>query len=300
MPGSGVPPTALPEGTLTPPTPQPIGPPKRRRRKPLPPSEWSGWSDAELLKLRFCDLDLTITGELESRIVQLQAELDARGLAFKPHFWLSNEWFTPDGVPGIAIPFYLAHPRLAKLELAQMFEVEGGTAAWCLKILRHEAGHAIENAYDLRRRRKRVEIFGSTRVPYPEFYAPRPYSKSFVTHLDAWYAQAHPDEDFAETFAVWLDPESRWRERYDDWPALRKLEYMDELVGRYALTFVWSDGHKTGIFAFPVLRYPGKDAQAQFKLTRVPMMIRVGPGGVVQDVAHGVIDPIRLGEIFRP
>ena len=203
---------------------------KRRRRKPLPPSEWSGWSDAELLKLRFCDLDLTITGELESRIVQLQAELDARGLASKPHFWLSNEWFTPDGVPGIAIPFYLAHPRLAKLELAQMFEVEGGTAAWCLKILRHEAGHAIENAYDLRRRRKRVEIFGSTRVPYPEFYAPRPYSKSFVTHLDAWYAQAHPDEDFAETFAVWLDPESRWRERYDDWPALRKLEYMDELM----------------------------------------------------------------------
>jgi hypothetical protein len=204
--------------------------PKRRHKKPLPPSEWSSWPDAELLALRFCDLDLTITGELEARIVQLQSELDARGLAFRPHFWLSNEWFTPDGVPGVAIPFYLAHPRLAKLELAQMLEVEGGTAAWCLKILRHEAGHAIENAYNLRRRRKRVETFGSTRVPYPEFYAPRPYSKSFVTHLDAWYAQAHPDEDFAETFAVWLDPASQWRERYGDWPALRKLEYMDELM----------------------------------------------------------------------
>ena len=26
-------------------------------------------------------------------------------------------------------------------------------------------------------------------------------------HLDPWYAQSHPDEDFAETFAVWLTPE---------------------------------------------------------------------------------------------
>jgi hypothetical protein len=225
------PPAIAPTASSEPPT-APVRPRRkpRVRRRPLPPSEWSGWPDAELLSLRLCDLELTISGELEARIRELQGELDARGLAFRPHFWLSNEWFTPDGVPGIAIPFYLAHPRLAKLELTQMFEVEGGTPSWCMKILRHEAGHAIENAYHLRRRRKRVEVFGSTRVPYPEFYAPRPYSKSFVTHLDAWYAQAHPDEDFAETFAVWLDPASQWRERYDDWPALRKLEYMDELM----------------------------------------------------------------------
>ena len=202
--------------------------PRRRRRRP--PSEWSGWSDEQLLGLKLRELDLTIEGELAARIAELGAELEARELVFRPHFWLSDEWFTPDGVPGVAIPFYLAHPRLAKLELHQMLEVEGGTPAWCMKILRHEAGHAIENAYGLRRRRKRVELFGSTREPYPDFYAPRPYSKSYVQHLDAWYAQAHPDEDFAETFAVWLDPESRWRERYDDWPALRKLEYMDELM----------------------------------------------------------------------
>jgi hypothetical protein len=103
-----------------------------------------------------------------------------------------------------------------------------------MKILRHEAGHAIENAFHLRRRRKRRELFGSTREPYPELYSPRPYSKSFVIHLDSWYAQAHPDEDFAETFAVWLTPDSRWRERYADWPALRKLEYVDELMGELA------------------------------------------------------------------
>lgn len=209
--------------------------PVRRPRRPrLPPEAWAGWSDEQLLALRLRDLDLRIEGNLAARIAELGAELEARGLRFRPHFWLSDEWFTPDGVPGIAIPFYLAHPRLARLEKHQMLEVEGGTRAWCLKILRHEAGHAIENAFGLRRRRRRVELFGSTREPYPDFYSPRPYSRSYVVHLDAWYAQAHADEDFAETFAVWLDPKSRWRERYAGWPALRKLEYMDELMRELA------------------------------------------------------------------
>jgi hypothetical protein len=163
-------------------------------------------------------------------VSRLYDDLQARGLAFRPHFWLSSEWFTPDGVPGIAIPFYLAHPRLMRLERAQMLEVEGGTPEWCLQILRHEAGHAFDNAYALRRRRRRVRLFGSPSTPYPDFYLPRPYSKSFVLHLDSWYAQSHPDEDFAETFAVWLTPDSDWAARYADWPALRKLQYMDELM----------------------------------------------------------------------
>ncbi|ODS51952.1 MAG: hypothetical protein ABS36_19135 [Acidobacteria bacterium SCN 69-37] len=188
-------------------------------------------SDEALLDLRFNQLGLTIAGSwLEPRIATLREELASRGLGFEPHFWLSAEWFTPDGVPGIAIPFYLAHPRLMRLEKAQMLEVEGGDVDWCLKILRHEAGHAIDNAYDLRRRRKRVKLFGKPSEPYPDFYLPRPYSKSFVLHLDSWYSQSHPDEDFAETFAVWLTPDSDWRSRYADWPALRKLEYMEELM----------------------------------------------------------------------
>ena len=122
----------------------------------------------------------------------------------------------------IAIPFYLAHPRLEKLEEAQMLEVEGGEHEWCMRILRHEAGHAIDNAFRLRRRRQRQHTFGSPSQPYPEFYTPKPYSKSFVLHLDSWYAQSHPDEDFAETFAVWLTPNSEWRQRYAGWRALRK------------------------------------------------------------------------------
>jgi len=191
-------PPATPEVATAPAKPAPR--PRRKRRR-FGPADWADWEDARLLGLRFRDLDLPLGPELESRIAQLHGELAARGLAFRPHFWLSDEWFTPDGVPGIAIPFYLAHPRLAKLELRQMLEVEGGAPDWCLKILRHETGHALENAYHLRRRRRRRELFGSTTEPYPEFYAPRPYSKSFVIHLDMWYAQAHPDEDFAETFA---------------------------------------------------------------------------------------------------
>ena len=200
-------------------------------RDPLKSPAWATLADAELLQLRLCDLGLTLEGtELEHRIADINAELGARGLSFRPHYWLSDEWFTPDGVPGIAIPFYLAHPRLAKLELAQMLEVEGGDSASCLRILRHEVGHAIDNAYQLRRRTTRRQLFGHPTTPYPEYYTPKPYSKSFVQHLDHWYAQSHPDEDFAETFAVWLDPRSMWATRYAGWPAVRKLEYMDRLM----------------------------------------------------------------------
>jgi len=210
-------------------------PPPRPAPVPEPAPEWAGWDDEKLLDLRLCDLGVRIEGsDIEDRTLDLYRELEDRGLVFRPHFWLSDEWFCPDGEPGIAIPFYLAHPRLARLEMAQMGEVEGGTREWGLKILRHETGHAIENAYRLRRRPRRRELFGRTSQPYPDSYSPRPYSKSFVRHLDAWYAQSHPDEDFAETFAVWLTPDSDWRRRYSGWPALRKLEYVDRVMGQIA------------------------------------------------------------------
>jgi Putative zinc-binding metallo-peptidase len=202
-----------------------------RHRRRMAPSEWESWDDERLLGLRLCDLDLRIAGtSVEPLVAQVLAELAERGLRFRPHFWLSDEWFTPDGVPGAAIPFYLAHPRLARLEQSQMLEVEGGTPEWCLRILRHEVGHAIENAYRLRRLKRRIQHFGRSSQKYPEDYAPRPYSKSYVTHLGYGYAQSHPDEDFAETFAVWLTPGSDWAERYAGWKALRKLHYVDELM----------------------------------------------------------------------
>ena len=192
---------------------------------------WAKLSDRELLDVRFSDLDLQIEGTwLAERVEQLYSYLELRGLSFRPHVWLSSEWFCPDGVPGIAIPFYLAHPRLMRIEEKQMLQVEGGTAASCLKILRHEAGHAISNAYRLHRRKDWRDTFGLWSTPYPDSYQPKPASRKFVLHLDAWYAQSHPAEDFAETFAVWLNPRSRWRQVYAGWPALKKLEYVDALM----------------------------------------------------------------------
>jgi hypothetical protein len=207
----------------------PLAPSPDRQRPTA--AEWATWPDERLLDLRLCDLDLRIEGtDLAGHIEQLYAELAARGLRFRPFFYVSDGWFTPDEATGIAVPFYMVHARLMRLELNQMLEVEGGAPAWCLRILRHEAGHAIDHAYALSRRLRRQKLFGKSSRPYPDHYVPRPYSKSFVLHLEPWYAQSHPDEDFAETFAVWLTPDSDWRQRYAGWPALKKLEYVDALM----------------------------------------------------------------------
>ena len=188
-------------------------------------------SDEQLLGQRFCDLKLKIErSPVAKRVRRLYRELDKRQIGFRPHVWLSEEWFSPDGVPGIAVPFYLAHPRLERLERRMMRNVEGGSAESAMRILRHEAGHAIDTAYRLRRRKRWREVFGPASLPYPDSYRARPGSRRYVQHLGEWYAQAHPCEDFAETFAVWLKPNSSWRRTYAQWPAFHKLEFVDELL----------------------------------------------------------------------
>ena len=188
-------------------------------------------SDDALLDMRICDLAVSLEHTwLETCVRRLHDELEGRGMRLRPHAWLSDEWFSPEGVPGIAVPFYLAHPRLMKLERSQLLEVEGGNTRECMQIMRHEAGHAFQHAYRLHRRRRWQQLFGKSSKAYPEYYRPNPTSRRYVQHLRLWYAQAHPDEDFAETFAVWLRPRSDWRRRYAEWPALRKLEYVDELM----------------------------------------------------------------------
>jgi hypothetical protein len=156
------------------------------------------------------------------------AELRARNLLCEPAIWLAEEWFNPDATVGFAIPFYLAHPRLIRLERKMMLEAEGVPEGEALRILRHETGHAVDEAYQLFRTPEYRDVFGSPRLPYPTSYAVRPDSLDYVTHLNAWYAQSHPVEDFAETFAVWLKPGNSWRRRYRGWPALRKLTAVDE------------------------------------------------------------------------
>lgn len=205
---------------------------RRRRRRHFP---WAELPQRELLKLRICDLGVTLEGTwLEAHISKVQGELLARDLRLRPHFWLSDEWFSPNDIPGVAIPFYLAHPRLIRLERNQMLEAEGAAPDECVRVLRHELGHAIQHGFRLSRRRAWQKHFGKASTRYPVSYRPNPASRRFVQHLDRWYAQAHPEEDFAETFAVWLTPRSKWRTTYQGWPALKKLEYVDELMGEIA------------------------------------------------------------------
>jgi len=188
-------------------------------------------SEEEILKLRLCDLLLKIEGTwLSECIEELYKELADKGLKFKPTCYLADEWLTPERETVIGIPFYLADPTLMKLENKMMLEVEGGTKEWCMKLLRHEAGHAFSHAFRFNRRKKWQKIFGHSSIEYPETYKFRPYSKNFVRHLDDYYAQYHPDEDFVETFAVWLTPGSDWENKYKGWRAIRKLRYVGELM----------------------------------------------------------------------
>ncbi|MBK7642957.1 MAG: hypothetical protein IPJ19_07885 [Planctomycetes bacterium] len=195
------------------------------------PENWVQMSDEELLEQNIARLGLKLEGTgLEAHVQQLYAELDLQGLAFHPPCHLGDEWFCPVGIPAIFVPFFLAHPRLRELERKQILEVEGETSEWFMKLLRHEAAHAYSYAYRLQHKKKWQEQFGLASTEESDTYRPRPYSKSYVIHLDDWYAQSHPDEDWAETFAVWLTPGLDWRERYKGWKALQKLEYTEELM----------------------------------------------------------------------
>ncbi len=199
------------------------------RRRAVP--AWEGWPAEDILDLRLCDLGVRLEDSfVEPHIRRIQDDLADRDLKLRPHFWLSDEWQSPDGVPGVGVPFYLAHRRLMSIERREMLEVEGGTKSECLKLLRHEVGHAVQNGFALHRRKRWQRLFGKCSTPYPSAYRPNPASRDYVQHLEGWYAQAHPAEDWAETFAVWMGSRANWRRQYAGWGALEKLEYVDELM----------------------------------------------------------------------
>jgi hypothetical protein len=185
----------------------------------------------EILGKPIRELGLKLEGSpLERFVQQLYREVEAKGLKkFHPLCYLTDEWGCPSGEPVIGIPFYLADPKLARLE-KEMNDLEDSRQI--MMYLRHEAGHAINYAYALYKTPEWKELFGPFRRPYRDQYRPVPFSRSFVRHMEGWYAQKHPDEDFAETFAVWLTPRSRWRERYKNWPAMQKLRYVDRMARR--------------------------------------------------------------------
>jgi len=193
---------------------------------------WADLGDEQLLDKKISQLGLTLADTpLQGLVQQLHDELAAKGLVFHPPGHVGDEWFVPVGIPAIFVPFFLTHERLRKLERTMMLEVEGESPEWFMRLMRHEAAHAYAYAYQLVRKRKWQRTFGrSSADDTPEFYRPRPYSHSYVVHLDDWYAQSHPDEDFAETFAVWLTPGLDWRTKFKGWKALKKLEYVEELM----------------------------------------------------------------------
>ena len=198
-------------------------------------SEGSGenWSleREQLLQKRIKDLGLKLEGtRLEKIVDRLYQELGAAGIKFKPRVYLSDEWSCPDGVPLIGIPFYLAEQKLARIEDEMMEGIEAETDEEILRYLRHEAGHAFNYAYKLYDTDEWRELFGPFLRPYQDDYTPSPFSRDFVRHIAGWYAQKHPDEDFSESFAVWLAPESNWREVYKDWGCFKKLLYVDRIV----------------------------------------------------------------------
>ena len=184
----------------------------------------------DLLEQRIDHLGLRLEGSpVERFVTQLYRELERKGLRhFRPVCYLTDEWGCPDQEPVIGVPFYLADLRLQRIEGTMSDNLEDEREI--MMYLRHEAGHAFNYAYRLYETEEWRELFGLFHKRYREEYRPVPFSRQFVRHIAGWYAQKHPDEDFAETFAVWLTPRSDWRDRYRGWPAMRKLRYVDRVA----------------------------------------------------------------------
>jgi len=183
------------------------------------------------------ELNLKIEGTFLGKLVtRLYDELDKKGILFRPKCYLTDTWGCPNKVPSIGIPFYYSDPALARIEDEMHGDLEDEQEL--IMSLRHEAGHAINYAYILYNSKEWQDIFGRFTEPYRDYFHPNPRSREFVKHLyqqvgpysGRIYAQKHPDEDFAETFAVWLTPRSSWRQKYKNWGALKKLQFVDRLM----------------------------------------------------------------------
>jgi hypothetical protein len=199
------------------------------------PSVNGSFRESNLFESPIRDLELTIDGtRLAPVIDEFRAELEAKNIVrLRPKFYLSTEWGVPFGTVAIAIPFYLARPELTELHGEVVGHIEGFDRFDILRYLRHEMGHVVNYAYKLYDDEDWVKLFGSITQPYREEYRPQPFSRRFVRHLPGWYAQKHPDEDWSETFAVWMTPAVEWRKDYAQFPsALAKLEYCARTLER--------------------------------------------------------------------
>ena len=128
----------------------------------------------EILTKPIKDLGLKLEGSPIERLVhKLYRELESKGVRkFRPLCYLTDEWGCPSGEPVIGIPFYLADPKLARLE-KEMNDIEDRDEI--MMYLRHEAGHAFNYAYALYRTPEWRDLFGRSGfaltqvVPLPTF-----------------------------------------------------------------------------------------------------------------------------------
>jgi len=168
---------------------------------------------------------------------RLMILLHRRGIRLKPRFYLGEDWGCVTGTSNIEVGFYDADPLLRELNQ----DVRG----WAHEprvidyLLRHETGHAfcyMHRLYKLREFRVVFDVKGKFFDTYPatDRFKPHPWSRNYVNPNRDHYAQKHPDEDFAETFGVWLEPMSVWRRAYRNKKgALQKLDFVSRLIARY-------------------------------------------------------------------
>ncbi len=166
----------------------------------------------------------------------------ARIKYLEPQYYLSTGYGTVAGTTTIALGFYDCNDVLQEIN----HELRGFryTRDEIINIIRHEVGHAFAYGYKLYRRKDFRQVFkvkGNYFNTYPltDRYVERanPWSRDFVNPGGDYYAQKHPDDDFAETFMVWLMPRYNWRRAYRRYPgALRKLEFVDKLVSEVRRT----------------------------------------------------------------
>ncbi len=197
----------------------------------------TAFHESSLTSTPIRNLGLTIAGTwLEDIIADFEKELDQAGIhRLRPRFYLTTEWGVPFDTIVIGIPWYLARPELTALHEQYTGYVEGVSREDILRYLRHEMGHVVNYSYRLYEQEDWIKHFGAITQPYEEDYRPEPFSRRYVRHLPGWYAQKHPDEDWAETFAVWMTPGADWRVEYADWPTARaKLDYCDRTMAALA------------------------------------------------------------------
>ena len=227
--------------------------------------EDSDFEQQKLTKTKLGDLGLTIEGTpLEPIVGEFQREVRERGIGVTPHVYLTTEWGVPFPSISIGVPFYLAHPELVELHGELVGHFEGVGRRELLKYLRHEMGHVVNYAWKLYDDEDWVTLFGSMTQPYLEDYRPEPFSRRYVNHLPGWYAQKHPDEDWAETFAVWMAPGEGWKTEYRAWPeALAKLEYCEQTMARLASVepFLSNEDHDEHVATLP---YSAEEYYANF------------------------------------